>query len=487
VSIKSLSLRTSALIALVLPILIGAILFFILIGYYETKSSINTLNLELSVQSKVISDTISEVVLIGDYATLEQILHKYTLHPEIKLVEFTTKNGIKITQTDKPTQIEYPEFLPKILGLESAISETTNITIAGVKYGTLTIDMDKDEMLNDIWSKLVHITIILLIVLLSAAILLISLLNATIIPSLRAIKNASLAIEHDNYKVNIDEDVNPELKQVLVAFNNMAQSIEAKKESLKALNQELKEKAEQEIEKREIHEKILVQQSKMAMMGEMIGAIAHQWRQPLNSLGLMIQDIEMAQKFGELDDAYISQFKENSMAAIKKMSNTIDDFRNFFRQSKIESEFSLEQTFEETLNIMQAQLNLHNIKLNFTRTDEHIVNGYKSEFEHVILILLSNAKDALIENEIQNPYISVSIFTDKKIDKIVFVIEDNGKGVPVSVMNKIFEPYFTTKEANKGTGIGLYLAKEIVEKHMGGKIYLTNTDVGAKFTIELNK
>jgi signal transduction histidine kinase len=258
-------------------------------------------------------------------------------------------------------------------------------------------------------------------------------------------------------------------------------------EHLDNLNKNLQMMVAQETEKRLEKEKLLIQQSKMAMMGEMIGAIAHQWRQPLNALGISVQDAHLAYKLGDISDEYMEEFKTGSMSIIQRMSQTIDDFRNFFRPNKEKEEFILERAVKETLNIMLPQLVNHHIEVNFDQTSQDKIYGYKSELEQAILIIISNANDVLVDNKIENPKINISIKADKTANKVSLSIEDNGGGVPTEIIDRIFEPYFTTKEQGKGTGIGLYMAKEIIERQMGGRIYCENTDSGARFVVEMQK
>lgn len=274
-----------------------------------------------------------------------------------------------------------------------------------------------------------------------------------------------------------------EVVGAVVVFRDITEQKALQRELLQ-INQQLEARVKEEVAARQKQELVLMQQSKMAMMGEMIGAIAHQWRQPLNSLGIMVQDVHEAYKFDELSEEYILSFKGTAMSIIQRMSKTIDDFRNYFKPNKQEEEFSLESAVEQTLNLVLPQLNNNNIAVDFQKEGKHLVHGYKNELEQAILIIVSNAKDALLDNKIKNPQIEIAI--KGASDKISLIIEDNGGGVPKTIIDRIFEPYFTTKEQGKGTGIGLYIAKEIVERQMGGKISVENTERGARFLVELN-
>ena len=273
-----------------------------------------------------------------------------------------------------------------------------------------------------------------------------------------------------------------EINILINSINNMIASIVESRAALKEQNEHLQELVESETAKRISKEKILLQQSKMAMMGEMIGAIAHQWRQPLNALGIKIQDVYAAYKYGELTEEYLENFKQKSMFIIQNMSKTIDDFRNFFRPAKAKRDFGIEETVEDALTIIGQQLRNHDISVEFHSDGKYIINGYQNEFIQTILILLSNAQDALLDNHIDKP--TIDIFVEAYGDDNVQIsVQDNAGGVPSEILDRVFEPYFTTKEQGKGMGIGLYMAKEIVERQMGGVLSVENSGSGAIFKI----
>jgi len=224
---------------------------------------------------------------------------------------------------------------------------------------------------------------------------------------------------------------------------------------------------------------ILQQQSKMASMGEMIGAIAHQWRQPLSVVSISIQNLIYQYKAGEINEDFLNKYIEKNTKTIEFMSKTIDDFRSFFRVDKEKSKFKLKQSIENILNIQTAQLKHHNISITIDG-EEIMILGYNNEFQQVILNLINNAKDILIENQVQNPIINIVIK-----NKIV-TIRDNAGGIADDILERIFEPYFTTKEPGKGTGIGLYMSKMIIEENMGGILSARNVNGGAMFTINFD-
>lgn len=229
---------------------------------------------------------------------------------------------------------------------------------------------------------------------------------------------------------------------------------------------------------------MLIQQNRLAALGEMIGNIAHQWRQPLNTLGLIVQDAQEAYTFGELNEHYIHTMSSKAMEQINYMSQTIDDFRNFFTPHKEKKFFSLTQSISDTIQVFIPEMKKHGIMCQTTVDETLRVYGLKNEFSQVLLNLIKNAQDALLENHSKDPHI---IITAKSDDKTIEIsIADNGGGIPKTIMERIFEPYYTTKEEGKGTGIGLYMSKMIIEEHMNGRLSVQNSNDGAIFTILLN-
>jgi PAS domain S-box-containing protein len=246
---------------------------------------------------------------------------------------------------------------------------------------------------------------------------------------------------------------------------------------LESLNKNLEQKVTSQVEDIRQKDQMLLHQSKLAAMGEMIGAIAHQWRQPLNALNINIQNLDDDFEDGLIDKQFIDNFIETNSQTIQFMSKTIDDFRNFYTIKKIKENFSVKKAIKETVTMQSAQLNHHNINLIIEGTDFKI-EGYQSEFKQVILNLVNNAKDAIVEKGIEHGEIKIII------DKNQILFKDNAKGIDKEIIERIFEPYFTTKEQGKGTGIGLYMSKIIIEENMGGKLSVKNNSHGAIFTIE---
>ncbi len=282
-----------------------------------------------------------------------------------------------------------------------------------------------------------------------------------------------------------------------------AEALQKKTHQLENLTTTLEQRVKAEVALRLKNEQILFQQSKLAAIGETLGAIAHQWRQPLNALGLIIQNLKDAYAFGDLTKESIEQTVRNSMSQIQHMSKTIDDFRNFFQPDKERTSFGAIRAVGDVLELFSAQLRSNDIGCRITcqvhgitfkdpadivQCEETMVLGFRNEFEHVILNLVNNARESILENRGRGhgPDQGVLSFDfHNQAGKIVIRISDNGGGIDRNSIDRIFEPYFTTKDAAKGTGLGLYMSKVIIEDHMKGTLVAANDEQGAVFTIVL--
>lgn len=268
-------------------------------------------------------------------------------------------------------------------------------------------------------------------------------------------------------------------------------ALKEKKEQLEDLNRYLEQRIEAEIKKGRQQEQILMQHSKLISMGEMVGAIAHQWRQPLTSIGFIIQNLQSAYELNIFSEAYLNRSVEEAMTLIKFMSKTIDDFRNFFVISREKERFNIIKAIEEALFLVNAQLvnNYIFVQLDFPDIPGIYVVGFPNEFKQVILNIVSNARNAIIDQRNKSHSHEEKGILQIEIqyleDNAIIRMSNNGPLIPTEIIDRIFEPYFTTNEHGKGMGIGLYMSKIIIEKNMNGRIYAENINNEVVFTIEL--
>lgn len=248
---------------------------------------------------------------------------------------------------------------------------------------------------------------------------------------------------------------------------------------------ELERRIEEEVKKSREKDKLLFQQAKLASLGEMIGNISHQWRQPLMEINSIFLPIEAKISFGEnIENSELLEAIEKLNEITKFMSNTIDDFREFFSSNKEKVHFNLLEQINKTVNIISSTLKTNAIKLEIVLQKNPELLGYKNEYSQVLINIINNAKDELIARKIENPQIKIKIFEK---DNLVYTqIRDNAGGIKVKPIERIFEPFFTHNKQN-GSGIGLFMSKLIIEQNMYGKLSATNIDDGACFEIILPK
>ncbi len=249
------------------------------------------------------------------------------------------------------------------------------------------------------------------------------------------------------------------------------------------LNEDLQKEVACQIEQLRQKDKQLIQQSHHAQMGEMLSMIAHQWRQPLAAIGAASAGMELKAMLHKLDcDTAYKKAQDISRQA-QHLSTTINDFKDFFKPNKVMKEINHDDLVKSALGIIHTSIINHNIQLHQNLNSHDEFYTYPNELKQVILNLLKNAEDVLIEKDIKNPYIKISTY--KQGDKYILEISDNGGGVEKEILEDIFDPYFSTKSDKNGTGLGLYMSKTIIEEHCKGKLYISNTEEGALFTISL--
>ena len=263
---------------------------------------------------------------------------------------------------------------------------------------------------------------------------------------------------------------------------DLNQSLELKIKELDDFNQTLHNKVKEEIQKQREKENLLIQQSKLAALGEMIGNIAHQWRQPISAVSAVMMNIKWTAISQGVDKNFLDDRIKEANEQLTYMSQTIEDFRSFFKPNKEKEFFSLETEVEKAYNIVKDSLQYNNITLHIISLEDSIAFGYANEFSQVVLNIISNAKDVFLERNIQNPKIEIHIYKDQEY--VYCKINDNAGGIEEEYIHRVFEPYFTTKDSI-GTGIGLYIAQEIIQKHMKGSLKVNNIRDGASFMISI--
>lgn len=294
-----------------------------------------------------------------------------------------------------------------------------------------------------------------------------------------------------------------ELGRLAEVFDEMAGKLAARRDTLVKserdlfeLNQSLTRRVEEETERRVSHERLLARHARLMAMGEMIGAIAHQWRQPLATLGATIQSIRMAWERGCCTESFIRKAEDDAKKQLYYMSDTIEDFRNFFAPDKLVERFDVKDKIAEAITLVAPQCADAGIEVHTMDRapgSRLLVRGYQNEFKQSLVNLLSNACDAIMDKsaqyaehaapEARRGTITVTAAQDN--DRIVVEVHDNGCGIDPQHAGQVFDPYFTTKSGDKGTGIGLYMTRLIIEESMAGRIGFTSGPEGTLFRVEL--
>ena len=230
---------------------------------------------------------------------------------------------------------------------------------------------------------------------------------------------------------------------------------------------------------------ILIQQNRQAALGEMFDHIAHQWKQPLNTIAVIIQALGASSAYEQVTSKDITETVDSIMDMVAHMAQTVDVFRNFYKPDKEKSVFLVKDSIEKALSFVTPVFRRFGIGVDIDADPELSAFGYPKEYAQVLLNILGNAKDTFREKKVENPRINITAFASG--DNSVVTITDNAGGIPAESIGRIFDLYFTTKKSSGGTGIGLYMSKNIIEKNMAGKLTVSNVDNGAQFRIELGR
>jgi len=233
-----------------------------------------------------------------------------------------------------------------------------------------------------------------------------------------------------------------------------------------------------EIQKRQEKEKMLLQQAKLASMGEMMDAVAHQWKQPISTISMQVEMMGCDFEDGEVDGTYIKDFQEQVNTQIEHMTSTLNEFRSFFRPSKDIVDFDVLSMVNKVLTLVKDEFMKNTIEIEVNSEETVRFNGVENELKHLLINLLNNAKDAFVQNNTKHRKIIINIYKDD-MNKSIEVI-DNAGGIPLEIVDDMFQANITTKDKMGGTGIGLYMSSQIAQKN-AGTLSATNIENGAKF------
>ncbi|RXK13488.1 hypothetical protein CP965_06710 [Halarcobacter mediterraneus] len=528
--IKTNKIFTKIFIVMFFAILFFSILFSI---YYITNQKneiLKSMEQEAKTMAKVIVYSISDAIVLNDKAFIVEFNNEFISQHElldtiiiskidkeyfyIKKDSWTYNNSlndeIKVLEKKEPSSIIIKDSSSK----SNTFHYSYPMIFSGMTWGYVHLGFSLQEYDKKISSMYVSFFIFFIV-----------LLFITFLLSFYVAKNLSRPIISLNDIANKISDGNLDLRstykshdeigQLSKTFNAMISKIQSSQKLLKEsyekledrveertielheanrqlkdktyeleiLNKNLDNKVKEEVAKSVKQEALLIQQSRFVAMGEMLGNIAHQWRQPLSLISTVASGIKLEKEMGVSSEKKEIESLEMLINTSKYLSNTIEDFRNFFKPNKKEEAFFIPSKVEQSLDLVSASLKFHHIKVEKIINKNCKVVGFPNEFAQAVLNILSNAKDVLVERKIDKPLIKIRVYQED--NQIHLEIEDNAGGIKKDIMNKIFDPYFTTKHQSQGTGIGLYMSKMIIENNMNGTLSVKNAENGAVFTITL--
>ncbi|MDP2878588.1 MAG: ATP-binding protein [Sulfuricella sp.] len=479
---------------------VAVVLLSITLGVGEWASyrgrAVNT----LAVHAGVIADNAAPALMFLDEKAAHEVLARLGIETTIVYAALQGKSGGIVAQFHLPGQRRLATPLPApgehvFYGDQLVLAQS--VIHSGEIVGTLYLQSNLRDVYWELLRKL-SLIVVAMTASLAFALFLFTRFQKAISDPIQNLVEAMMRVTRENdYSAQALVQSRDEFGVLAQGFNVMLGAIREREaaltayqagledavrertEELKQLNETLEQRVQDEGIKNREKDHMLIRQSRLAAMGEMIGNIAHQWRQPLNALSLLLANIKDAYEFNELDRAYLDDSVAKGGQLIQKMSSTIDDFRNFFKPDREKQPFSLEKAVRDALSVVEASFRSGNIAVELKMERDATAMGFPNEYAQVVANILGNARDAIRERQVRDGKVEIVIGAD---DAYAYVaIRDNGGGIPEDVVEKIFDPYFTTRE--KGTGIGLYMSKMIIETNMNGRIEARNTGEGAEFRI----
>lgn len=479
---------------------VAVVLLSVVLGANEWFSYRDRAVAALSAHAGIVGSNVAPAMLFQDAKAEQEVLDRLAVEPMIAAAvlrdqsgritaQYIADSGRNQTPLNLPAIGEHLFFADQLLLARAVVHRQEML-------GTLYLQSDLGEVQRAFVRK-VALILAAMSVSLGIGLFLFLRLQRAISEPLQGLADAMRHAASDNYWVEVPITGGDETRALGTGFNTMLKAIReregeliehrshleeivrARTNELHRLNESLEGRVQEEAAKNREKDHLLMRQSRLATLGEMIGNIAHQWRQPLNALGLLLANVRDAQRFGELDQAYVDQSVEKGRGLIEGMSSTIDDFRSLFKPDREKTVFDVAEAVRGALAVVEASFKSANIAVTLETSGNPVCTGFPNEYTHVVLNILGNARDAIRSRGIADGEVHVWVATENR--NAVVSIRDNGGGIPVDVIDRIFDPYFTTRE--NGTGIGLYMSMMMIEQNMGGTIEARNVVNGAQFRV----
>ncbi|RXJ69297.1 hypothetical protein CRV08_04620 [Halarcobacter ebronensis] len=455
-------------------------------------------HIRLNEQKILLQSALVAPIVQMDYATIDAILKETKAISTIDYLVVVDNNDNCISSVgwnncDALPRAEVDPFSSDSLA-DERFDTSIPITLSSQTLGMVYLGLSTKFYIQAKKEMIVRSIIIAMMELIFSAILLIT-VSKWIIKNLVKLTHTANAIALGDYSQRIDLGDSNETFELQKSFNLMATNIEKNIKDLKLSNKKEKQlfkKLKSQLEKNYEQDLLLKHQTRMAVIGEMLNNIAHQWRQPLNAITVQLSSLKLKNELKIVEDRDIDETANSVIKYANYLSNTIDDFRNFMKDNPEKEHFNVLDSFNKAIDIVSASLKNHYITLNIIEPKEELfVDGIMNELTQVFINIINNSKDILNEKNLDEKLIEVNFY--KEENQIIITIHDNGGGISEDIIDKIFDPYFTTKHKSQGTGIGLYMSTKIIYEHFSGEIIAKNEEIefnnhtykGAKFYIIL--
>ena len=493
-------MQRKLLLIILSTIVVSLVLVMAGIVTYELATYRSRLAREVTEVGGFIVANCAATLAFDDAQTAQEILLTLIGSPSVAVATLYTTDGrlfASYVRSGQPAVAPPPSPGPegtRFAGRQLELVST--VQKKGRQLGMLYLRAD----MAPVYARLAGYAGILLVVSLAiggGAFLLQRLLKRLVSEPLLRLSRMAESIAGGDLTTHVPVESADEIGQLAGAFNHMTTElahsyaelemrVQERTEKLTNALQELRTETEERIhavEELRKRERLLIQQSRLAAMGEMLVNISHQWRQPLNVLGLKLQELGLSYKYGSFSKELLEDNIAKAMEIIKHMSQTINDFQDYLKPNKGKMQFSVDQVLAKTVSLIQENFKDQNIGIDIISTGDPQINGFPNEYGQVLLNLLMNARDAFIEHDVTDAQITVRSWAEN--GRAVMTITDNAGGIKAEILDKIFDAYFSTKTLGKGTGVGLFMSKNIIEQNMGGRISVRNVNGGAEFKIEV--
>ncbi|MBF0276128.1 MAG: hybrid sensor histidine kinase/response regulator [Nitrospinae bacterium] len=286
-------------------------------------------------------------------------------------------------------------------------------------------------------------------------------------------------------KIRMHQNLYQKQNELIELNASLEEKVALRTSELKKLNRDLEKRVAEEVEKSRQKDKVISKQFRHIEMAELLVNIAHQWRQPICAIGATVQEINDAYQHNELNEDYLNDLVEEVMNEVVGLSKTIKQFNTFFAKEPKIVKFNIKETIQKALSWLENEINKRNIKVNLEVDGKYQISGYPNEFSQAVYNILNNAVEICRERKIEKGQINIQAKENLKTNMVRIEITDNCGGIAKEVLDKIFNPYYTTGNRERGKGIGLFMSKTIIETNMHGSLLVENTANGAKFIIEV--